>query len=211
MTSPLRPLNDSILQEAWAFARDMSGWICRLFGDPRALVQTLLIPRDDARKLRQWLRPLEIMVRRLILCLAEQTPKPNDEAAVLNTPRPSSPSASPGKPGFASENPADWPVSFQLAPQPSRPARGQKQARRDLPRFVDARPLAERLEAALRALADPAPYARRLRRLLRRNRARVLQITVLVFGAPLNPAGPLSHALGVQSAIAFDRLCADTS
>jgi hypothetical protein len=102
---------------------------------------------------------------------------------------------------FTPEHPEAWRVSFK-----SSPARGGSVARRSrvtkgarfvgLARFQSAWPLAERYEALIRVVNNPAPYARRLAQRLYR--------------APKTARLVLKHhpsAAALVGVIEFDTLC----
>lgn len=130
------------------------------FGLPGALARGGRLPRGLARAMRRALGALEQSLRALILKEAALLPetKARRRRSALSRAR------DHGRGGFASDNSEDWGVSFRLAPSSLSTRSSRATARRRPARAIyDASPwpLAERFEAALRVLENPAPFIRR--------------------------------------------------
>jgi hypothetical protein len=152
-----------------------------LFGDPAKLAQQLWISARDHKLFRQYIRPLEDAVRRLIFIAAlELTPMtlpPTPERKY----RARHGMKANGGATFEITQPETWRVSFKLAPAPMdrrRPAgilaSPSKNAGKDAggpyrPSRISAAPCAERLEALLRAYENRDKRAAALARKIARN------------------------------------------
>jgi hypothetical protein len=134
-----------------------------------------------------WLRPLELLLRRILLIEAfallgaQSLP-----AARAGRARPPAGIARPARarPPFDPTRPDTWRVSFVALPgqgrsgprhklppvQPDRLPYEKRLPNRYRRKLVNALPLARRLEAAIRVINDPQPYVRRLAFRLRRGR-----------------------------------------
>ena len=135
------------------------------FGTPSALAAVAKIARGRKRMLTLWLRGLEWLVRRLLFIEAHAL-KLAPTKRNFSTPKAWRDRC--GRGGFACEDSSRWEVSFRVA-MPARRRRYRRRNRKPpVPRAFSLAPLAERLEALSRVLADPAPYVRRLSRRLRR-------------------------------------------
>ena len=167
VTTPEPHSDDASLPTLWDAAWHLLDWLTTLFGNPAEFAQLdLLAPREQADILH-WLRPLEALVRRLLLLEAAEL------AGGLAASHPSRRVRLRTRRLVAQdpENASAWRVSFRvtlLASQAGRvtPARALPS---DLP---SAWPIAERWEAVARVLAEPAPYARRLARRLKAKQER---------------------------------------
>lgn len=169
MRARMQPKFSAIILEAWQHA----GWVwaqfCELFHSPRALSLREYIARWEHRKFADWIRPLEFLTRRIIFAaglamavvlkpLATRQPKPRKRRIRVVWP----------------QKPETWIARFRMLP-PQRPeTRWIYSNRREVSPTMASFPLARRLEALRRVLADPEPAARRfaakLARIAARNR-----------------------------------------
>lgn len=155
----------------WQTARDFICVLFNLFGAPEALAAKHTLTAEAHKLILTWLRAGEALMRRLLLVEAAAHAKPNTRPLLKTRRR-----RVPRLMGFEAEHPEAWRVSFRcLIDAPSR-AHSRVRAKRSPKRFYSAWPLAERMEALLRAFNDPAPYASRLARRLHAtpHRARAL-------------------------------------
>ncbi|MDX2275262.1 MAG: hypothetical protein NW206_07395 [Hyphomonadaceae bacterium] len=153
----------------WRVLRHYIVSLFSLFGDPLALARRVWITRDEARTIADALRPLEMMLRRLVFLDAlELAPAPARARA------PAKARQRTRRDTYNLETTESWRPSFDLR------LRGASAPRRDAPvtprpRLPNAeltRPLALRYEAMLRGFNEPAPLVQRMARLLARDRAR---------------------------------------
>ncbi len=207
----------------WETARWLMRWMIAVCGGPCALVAEVYLSRKERRQIVFWLRPVEAIIRRLLVAEAAkiantpgQSKKPGPGKG--KRPAPGAPFCRVGLPD--PEDPSGWTVRFSMV---ERSARKPDAAGRHVPRlhvlevgndaavlapaalalaakqhrlerlagagpaFPEApgmRPktsraagnpwrLARRIEAALRVLANPRPYAGRLARRLAHDAARL--------------------------------------
>jgi hypothetical protein len=131
------------------------------FGTPGLIALKRVMPRIVRDLALQLLRALEAAARRLLVEDALKAPREN---AIFRPTRFPSPSYRCGRPGFASDNSADWGVTFRLTPSARRRAAPKPRVRAAIfpSPTVGACALAERLEALMRVASDPARWARRL-------------------------------------------------
>jgi hypothetical protein len=141
--------------------------------------------------LLDWLRPLELLLRRMLLieafALAGSQTLPHGRAgiaAAAGAATPARPKPRPAKPSFDPAHPETWRVSFHALParsrsgprrklppvQPDRQFREEVWANRYRCRLWPSLPLARRLEAVIRVVNNPLPFVRRLAFRLRRGR-----------------------------------------
>jgi len=128
-------------------------------GTPSMIAARTFMGASRAESLSRWLRQLEAVLRVLVAALAAQTPE-------FKT-RPSRwPILPPGAAGssVASSNSTHWRVAFRFPSVTHSRKRRARPARRIGAHVRSTAPLAERFEAALRVLDDPALYARRYAR-----------------------------------------------
>lgn len=163
--------------------RDTLAWIIARFWSPAAFGALASIMRSQQRELLTWLRPLETILRRMFLIEAHAL------AATLAAPTPRATSHTPPAPHASTheitDDPLTWSACFSTlasvaAPSTSRDDGAQLvhsprsfafRRRRD-DDAIAARPLAIRVEALLRAVANPMACIRRLARQIRRQGAK---------------------------------------
>ena len=181
----------------WRALRVLLVTICNLFGGPEQIAAEIALTRKTHSLILPWLRAAEAFLRRLLLIEARAlaiTPAPQRTQA-QRAPRP------PRADTFVPEQPETWRVCFRMLEQrpPRRrpavrtaPGRDRALRERDepAPRFPSARPVAERLEALLRAFNDPLPCARRVARRLARCAALAARMLAPQPRALLNLVGP---------------------
>jgi hypothetical protein len=159
------------------------------FWSPAALARLERVWQWSKFDFLDWLRPIELLLRRLLLIealgliLSQALPAGRAAGAGKKKPAP----VSRSKPPFDPDYPETWRVSFKCVPAPA--SGGPRWRRRRLPpvevdhvrgdprrrlRFRrvmhNAIPLALRLEAVIRVTLDPGKYARRLALRLQRTR-----------------------------------------
>ena len=155
------PANDDTTPAAlWDAARYAMRWLVNLFGAPTDLADFTVLTPNEHRDLLSWLRPLEALVRSLLLIKAAEMPAPERAARRGKT----APRRSRRLVEQDPETSERWRVSFRALPPVRRPGSRRRASSADLP---SAWPLAERLEAVIRVLENPSPFARRLARRLR--------------------------------------------
>jgi hypothetical protein len=132
-----------------------------------------------------WLRPLEKLLRRIVLteafhlALSQTLPAQTLPAAGLARPTRRSPVPVSTATEPDPERPESWPASFRVLGREPKPRRRRSTRRPpsdphfpEKPRFRrklhDPKPLALRLEAVMRVMANPAPFIRRVAFRLRR-------------------------------------------
>jgi hypothetical protein len=177
--------NDLIDAARWFLA-----FLVNTFWSPASLARLEQVWQWRKFDLLDWLCPIELLLRRLLLIealgliLSQALPAVPPAPAKGQTGKQA---ASRPKPPFDPDHPETWRVSFNAVP--ARPSSGSRRPRRRLPpidldrvrchpitplryRRVmhNAVPLALRLEAAIRVMLDPASYARRLALRLQRTR-----------------------------------------
>ena len=141
--------------QSWLALVRLACVIALRFGLPAQLARGGKISRTLARWLSRDLASLETKLRALILGAAAALPE--TKARIRKRARRAQ--RDHGRGGFASEVSRDWQVAFHLAPP-----RGSARLRRAHgygSLYVSPWPLAERFEAALRVLENPAPFIRR--------------------------------------------------
>jgi hypothetical protein len=149
--------------ELWDHVKYLVQWFGALFGDPIQLAQTILLTRNERDAMAQWLRMIETLLRRVLLIEAAALPKPAFQARAPHPRR----QRRRRMIEHDAETPEAWRVSFHLIARAPRAALSRRTAAQAAP--ISAWPLAERLEAVLRVLENPAPHiARAARRLHRR-------------------------------------------
>ncbi|MDP3739882.1 MAG: hypothetical protein Q8R02_21020 [Hyphomonadaceae bacterium] len=184
-------LTDPLSSDLLGGARHLLHWILDSVLGPAALALKGRIWQRAKYELLDMLRPLELLLRRILLieafALITSQALPAS-AAVRGRAGAARPARQPTP--FDPAQPETWRVSFRIIPPTpvsQRFHRPERRPRRKLPPVdphhfrcdpipplrhrkikVPARPLACRLEAALRVILDPIPYARRLAFRLRR-------------------------------------------
>ena len=173
MTTPepaFDPDDESAPPALWAAGRYFLDWLMALFGAPHDVAALGVLTPKERSEILGWLRPVEALVRLLLIA----------EAAALPRPAPPSPSSLRPEPRrsaaerpHAEPDPEDsrrWPTRFRVFV-----ARGSKRRRDpsdagrrwdDHAPWLDPWPVARRIEAVRRVLEDASPYARRLARRL---------------------------------------------
>jgi hypothetical protein len=195
--------------DLWRIAAAFLNTLFNLFGAPEDVAARHTLTGPAHALMRDWLRAGEALLRKLILIEAAGY-APGPPASSRQNPRKQ---RGRQRMEFAPDHPEDWRVSIRCFVSPAlRQAQGDgggraggsgsvslsvsKTARPNAPRFHSAWPLAERYEALIRVVNDPAPYARRLARRLYR--------------APQTARLVLKHhssAAALVGVIEFDTLC----
>lgn len=167
------------LRYAWAWAKELLEMAVIVYGDPRAVLEREFVRRAWRRDFYAWLRPLEALVRRLILIEAcGWAPPPHAPAT-----------AKPRRTHIAKPSPAARPHTrafalFPSLPAPSPTARATQRVhvrRRDPldDGFAPSLGAAQRLNALVLTIEDPWRAVQRMaRRLAKRDPrpARLLDI-----------------------------------
>lgn len=167
----LQPKLPAALRDVWASACAIWQTLCDVFDTPASLAEREFITRSEHKLLNDWVYHLELLIHRLVLVgalalnfvlrpLQPHAPRPRKSRRVLLWPA----------------RPEAWPARFRMMrgggrnaddsyrpPQPARPA----------PAVVSSFPLARRIEAMRRVLANPdariRSFAIKLARLAERN------------------------------------------
>ena len=188
----------------WDGARHVMGWLLSLFGAPAAIVEMGVLTPGERAEILIWLRPAEALARLLLLAdAAAQMADPSMAPPPARTSRRAMPADRTAVPTRCDPaNTERWRVSFRACPRaslshspPPAPSAAPQQRlpepRREMAaggRGADLRdpwPIAERVEAVIRVLEAPAPYARRLaRRLAARAERRARIAAALLRPAP---------------------------
>jgi hypothetical protein len=181
-------------------ARDLLFCIVRGVWGPASYALQRQVWQWRKFELLDWLRPLELLLRRMLLIEAfalagsQTLPRPRARKATRqaqsSAAAPESDAAQTRPPAsfdparFDPARPDTWRVAFTALParsrsgphrelppvQPDRGFREEVWAKRYRRKLVPALPLARRLEAAIRVINNPLPYVRRLAFRLRRGR-----------------------------------------
>lgn len=162
--------------DIWQHAKEILRGLVALYGAPAELAAMGVLTPKQHGEVLVWLRPVEAIVRLLLLVAAAARPRPKLRAPAR--PHPRVRRVAPQD----REDSESWHVVFRVfppAPRP-RPRAGRTRASglRDAPGTIAGTiaglpspwPLAERLEAVIRVLENPEPYARRLAARLTRRR-----------------------------------------
>lgn len=153
--------------ELRAFAASVWSDLVSVFGSSRDLVRAVTLPANCVRIARDWLRHLELLVRRMILILAlSKTVAPAKPWG-----RPSRTPRIRGRDWLACDT---WTVSFRMMPRAPRPSRINRATRKP-PRWRFFRltaGIARRIEALRRTIGHPHACARRFARTLARWKAK---------------------------------------
>ena len=191
-------------------ARDVLTLIVARFWSPFALGKDSRMSSARRREFLSWLRPVELMLRRLLFIEASSlaaTLAPAPPPAARTQPPASTHADRTRKP--PSTNPEDWAASFRVAADVGSSPHDNARTSTGAPRYraevgdentCDARSLAVRLEAVLRVVADLAPHIRRLAVRIQRTGCRAFQD--LVAPAPCHNSsmrrtlGQLAEAMG---------------
>lgn len=140
------------------------------FAAPAPLLERAWLSRAEGKRLRALIAAFEIMVRQFVLALARaMTPPPVRARPKTRTKAPPRPHDPP-----ASDQPSEtWTgLAFRLAPTVRTGARRVSDAPplRRLTHVIATRPLAQRLEAAIRVVLAPERAAQRMARRLAREK-----------------------------------------
>jgi hypothetical protein len=152
-----RPKLGEQLLSVWDHARWVFANFCEFFAPPVAIAARDYINVPEYRAMDSWLRSLERLTRRLILAAA---------LAINVVPKPLDPVA-PARPRQRRRiliwfnKPSTWIARLRMMPRKPPETRAPRSARREQPRVLPAFPLARRLEAVRRVLADPDTRAHR--------------------------------------------------
>jgi hypothetical protein len=195
-----------------ALWRTLREYICtfwNLFGAPLDIARQVWLRRDEARVLADALRPLEMMLRRLVFLDALEAPVP---ALAQTRARQHMPRAR--RESFNLEDSETWRVSFDLGLDRRRPRRNLSETDLNMPAGAPAlqrprlpnadltAPLARRAEALLRGFNHPASLVTRMARLLARDRWRAQRI---LCGVPKRDrAKPFFHQVAQTIALAHE-------
>lgn len=196
----------------WARVRASFERALLVCGNPAAIAAITNLARHSRTNIVRWLAPLENMVRKLLLVEAAAIGPPpwssaslpqlsralRARAKVVCDPSPDRTAPSTWSACFALAPPCDPRAVEQdlhirsLAPDPPwtvfTPTR-ENSTPHQSGKFDPAFRLARRFEALRRVLANPAPYARRLARLIQRLRKRFPEIATRYAVAPPRAAG----------------------
>ena len=175
----------------WRAVQALLNLLYNVFGAPEQLAARHTLMLKDHQLCAQWLRAAEALMRRMLFVEAALVSSPvlhggGDRAAIGG----GDTSAKPRTRqliGFDADKPEAWRVSFRCfygAPASRRLAlcseslaqAGETPPLHIVPRFRSAWPLAERMEALLRVVNNPAPYAKRLAARLRRSAELVTRV-----------------------------------
>jgi hypothetical protein len=142
----------------WDFAGMVHEEICMLFGEPGELATKGYINRRSHRILGDWLRNLELLVRRLLLIAALAF----DPGALCS--HGAKPQRERGTRLVWSDRPEGWVARFRVFPkkQSRRHIRKERDPDKRVPQFPNPWPMARRIEALRRVLANPDRRAHRL-------------------------------------------------
>jgi len=157
--------------DLWVALRELLQWTFALLRNPEDVARRNLFPRMIRAQLSEALRPAEQFLRRLLFLDALKLDPPPRETqharASTTTPEKDQPAE------FDCEHPEQWRVRFIVRERERAYGAASKNTKAgpdpNSPwRLVSTRPLAKRWEALIRAFNDPAPYALRLARLMRK-------------------------------------------
>lgn len=172
----------------WGELERLLNWLHVLFGPPAQVAFLLVVRLTYHQQLASWLRCAEAMVRRLLVIEAAAYAKPNVRP-LLHPSR----KRERKKRVHLPEEPQNWRVRFRVLDAPRRPRvrpvrygppkpykRVSREDRWSYENFKPVQlrsiwPLAERYEALLRVVRNPAPYAQRLSRRLHARPYRIFE------------------------------------
>jgi len=167
---PEKPVD--AVPELREFAAMVWGEVVMVFGSSRDLMRGVTLPANCVRLARDWLRNLELLVRRMILILAlsKTLPPPKPWGRAAHEPREP---RIPAKDWLACDT---WKASFRMMPRAPRP--GRVSGVRKPPRWRFFRltaGIARRIEALRRTIGHHHACARRFARTLARWQAKEAQ------------------------------------
>lgn len=212
-------LSDPIAHDLIDTARWFLSLLTSTFWSPASLARLEHVWQWRKFDFLDWLRPIELLLRRLLLIEAlglilSQALPPLRPVRAGNKPA----SVSRSKPAFDGDYPETWRVSFTCVPAPAsagsrrrlppanpHPVRGEPEWPLRYRRVLhSAVPLALRLEAAIRVTLDPGKYARRLALRLQRRRNPNASLLVIPRRRPFpRPAPRETLALAGERAAHF--------
>ena len=157
MRAVQRPKLSEQLLQVWTHARWVFANFCDFFAAPAAIAAREYINLTEYRAMDSWLRSLELLTRRLILAAA---------LAINVVLKPLDPVPPAGRRQRRRvliwfNKPSTWIARRRMMPRKPPETRALRRARREQPRVLPAFPLARRLEAVRRVLADPDTRAHR--------------------------------------------------
>jgi hypothetical protein len=161
--APQRERN--VLASAWTGARQVLDCVIDLLDPPAAIAASGTVGYNTRQVMRDWLRNLEILIRRLLfitaLGLVLPPPRRSDGRGARREPQP-----------FAPGDPSTWKVGLRFFRTSSvaRESVASQKSRDDQAEYA-ALPFALRLEALCRIIAKPEQRARSIARKLQRIRA----------------------------------------
>ncbi|MGE0045536.1 MAG: hypothetical protein AB7T08_07230, partial [Hyphomonadaceae bacterium] len=143
-------------EEIWEECRIIVSTLIRYTISPQELLERQAITPLLKSQILKWLRPVETIVRHLLLIMAK-TMRPAPTRTCTRVARGRAPRDF--NPSFR------WPHAMKEAPQQEeQEKRPPREPRRWERVVVVSRPTAERLEAIARVIENPEPYAKRLAR-----------------------------------------------
>ncbi|MFT3728745.1 MAG: hypothetical protein QM759_13055 [Terricaulis sp.] len=189
--------------DLWRCVGEFLETLIVLFGMPGEIAWALVHTAAERKLLLTWLRAAEAMMRRMLLIEASRHLQ-------TNTPSPLS-SLSPLSPAQAQQGQSGQRrqcISFHCFVGGSRATPRRASKRKPPRRFIASATLAARFEALLRAYEDPAPFARRLSRRLRKAPRRAIAMLAAPEGARYKIGeAPFSQ----MTALCGPMVCADSS
>jgi hypothetical protein len=162
-----RPNLCDTLLAVWRHARWVFLQFCDFHAAPRALAEREWIATHEYKGIEAWLRAIELLTRRLVLAAALAL-------NVVLKPPPQRAHAEPRRRRRVLvwlQKPETWIARFRMFLKKPPEVRVIYRNTRDVPRVMRSFPLARRLEAMRRVLADPDPRVHRLAVKLARLRA----------------------------------------
>ena len=167
MRALLQPNLCDTLLAVWRHARWVFLQFCDFHATPRALAEREWIATHEYRKIEAWLRAIELLTRRLILAAAlglnlvlkQLEPREHPQSRLRR------------RVLVWLQKPETWIARFRIFPKKPPEVRFIYHNKRDVPRVMRSFPLARRLEAVRRVLADPDQRIHRLAMKLARPRA----------------------------------------
>lgn len=163
----MRPNLCDTLLAVWRHARWVFLQFCDFHASPRALAEREWIVTHEYRKIEAWLRAIELLTRRLVLAAALAS------NVVLKPlpPRAHAQTRQRRRVLVWLQKPETWIARLRVFSDKPPEVNFTYHNKRDVPRVMRSFPLARRLEAVRRVLADPDPRVHRLAVKLARIRA----------------------------------------
>ena len=192
----------SWLAYAWTWLEDLADSL----GGLATLAGRMWVRGPERNDILAWLRPAERLTRLALLVLALDAPAPlsRRHKGIARKKQPVAPSHDAT--ASDADDPQSWRVSFAIGPHPRRPA--QTRAWRSEPRLLGGRPLALRMEALRRVLADPLRAARKLRRRLDANNALAQAMAMATHAGSRDHMGEriAARVMNLARSVALDRI-----